>query len=84
MTDADRIKVKMESALEGLEAELHRAIEDRITPGMNTVEIRAATDTEIMMALEALDQIRAAMLAELDAVAVDLPDADGEPGEIVS
>ena len=54
------------------------AIKERVTPGMNTVEARAVAGTEVRLALKGLDQIKAAVHAELDSVAFDLSDDDGE------
>jgi hypothetical protein len=75
-TDADRLTDKLKAMLAGLEAELYRAIEGRIAEGLTPSEARAAADAEVAAVLKAVDQVEAALHAELDGIVVDIDDDD--------
>jgi hypothetical protein len=76
--DADRIGDKLKAALGALEKELHRAIDERITPGMTASEARAVAEAEVGRMLRSVDQVEAAIHAELDDATVEIDDDDGE------
>jgi hypothetical protein len=70
-TDADRITNKLKAALAALGDELARAVADRVTPEMTAAEIEAVIEAEIGPMLKDVDQLKAAMDAQLDAAAID-------------
>ena len=69
--DADRVASALKAALRGLGDELARAVADLITPEMTQAEIQAVIAAEIVPMLRGVDQVKAEMDAQIDAVAFE-------------